>query len=93
MDARRSTRSPLLPGDGPLSRVPAVVAFLVVLGLFLAGVWVRGVVGAALLGVLALLVVGLLAATWHRLRPAERAVRLVVLLVLLGVAWSAFQAG
>ncbi|SHF41914.1 hypothetical protein [Streptoalloteichus hindustanus] len=88
MDRRRPTRAPLLPGDGPLSRVPPVVAFLVVFGLFALGVWLRGAVGAALLGLLTLLVVVLLVATWSRLRPVERVGRIVVIAVLAAVAVS-----
>nr|BFF00449.1 hypothetical protein GCM10020241_21240 [Streptoalloteichus tenebrarius] len=65
-----------------------MVAFLVVFGLFGLGVWLRGVVGAVLLGVLTLLVLALLVATWPRLRPAERLGRVLVIAVLVGVAVS-----
>lgn len=86
-------RSPLagrrgraVPGDGPLSRVPAVAVFAVVVVVFAAGVLVGGAIGAVLLGLLALGVAGLLAATWPRLGPGERAVRLLVLVVLVALA-------
>jgi hypothetical protein len=83
---RRSSRTPLLPGKGPLSGVPPAVAFLVVLGLFVAGVLLKGLAGAALLGVLVLFVLGLLVATWSALTPGLRVMRVVILLILLVVA-------
>ncbi|GAA1282067.1 hypothetical protein [Saccharothrix xinjiangensis] len=78
----------LIPGAGPLSRVPAPAVFLLVLALFGLGVWLRGAVGAALLGVLALGVAALLAATWRFLGPRDRALRLLVLGVLAFIAVS-----
>ncbi len=78
----------LIPGAGPLAKVPAPVVFLLVLGLFGAGVWIRGPVGAALLGVLALGVAGLLAATWRFLAPSARVLRVLVLAVLVLVTLS-----
>ncbi|WP_197288897.1 hypothetical protein [Nocardia sp. NRRL S-836] len=81
-----NSKRPLLPGDGPLARVRPVVAFLVVLGLFITGVFVGGTVGAVLLGVLILGAVALLAATWKVLSPAQRTLRVVVLLVLAVIA-------
>ncbi|HWO61782.1 MAG TPA: hypothetical protein VNO31_17295 [Umezawaea sp.] len=78
----------LIPGDGPLAKVPGTVAFLLVIGLFAAGVLVRGVLGAALLGILLAGVLVLLAATWKALAPAGRALRIVVILVLVAVIIS-----
>jgi hypothetical protein len=78
-----TSKRPLLPGDGPLARVRPVVAFVVVLGLFITGVLVGGPLGATLLGVLVVGAVILLAATWKLLSPAQRTLRVVVLLVLL----------
>ncbi|GGP42205.1 hypothetical protein [Saccharothrix coeruleofusca] len=78
----------LVPGRGPLSRVPAPAVFLLVLTLFGVGVWVRGPVGAALLGVLVLAVAGLLAATWRLLTPSARVLRVLVLCVLVLVTAS-----
>ncbi|ROP37813.1 MULTISPECIES: DUF6703 family protein [Saccharothrix] len=78
----------LIPGAGPLSRVPAPAAFLLVLALFLAGVWVRGTVGALLLGLLALGVATLLATTWALLTPSARVLRLLVLGVLVLITVS-----
>jgi hypothetical protein len=59
------------------------VAFVLVLGLFIAGVLVGGLLGTALLGVLIIGAGVLLAATWRVLSPAQRTLRVVVLLVLL----------
>ncbi|MEV6241226.1 hypothetical protein [Lentzea sp. NPDC051838] len=78
-----TNKRPLLPGDGPLARVRPAVAFVVVLGLFITGVWVGGTLGAVLLGVLVAGAVVLLAATWKVLSPAHRTLRVVVLLVLV----------
>jgi hypothetical protein len=86
--SRRSTRTPLLGGNGPLAKVPPVAAFVVVIAVFLAAVLVRGAVGAALLGVLAVGVGVLLAGTWHVLAPSARAGRLVMFGVLVAIAVS-----
>lgn len=83
---RRDPSRPLLPGDGPLARIPPVAAFAVVVVVFAAAVIVGGVVGAALLGVLALGVVVLLAATWPHLTATDRIGRVLVLAVLVAVA-------
>lgn len=52
----------------------------------------RGVLGAALLGVLALGVGALLAGTWHALSAPARVGRVVVLGVLVAVAVSMVMA-
>jgi hypothetical protein len=83
---RRDSRAPLVAGSGPLSRVPPAVAFLAVIVIFALAVWLRGGVGAALLGLLGAGVLALLAVTWQALRPAERVLRVVVVLILAGVA-------
>lgn len=81
-----NSKRPLLPGDGPLARVRPVMAFVVVLGLFVTGVLVGGTLGATLLGVLVVGAIVLLAATWKVLSPAQRMLRVVVLLVLAIIA-------
>lgn len=81
-------RRKLVPGDGPLAKVPPLVVFLVVAALFAVGVLVGGGTGAALIALLAVLAGVLLAVAWPRLAPVERALRLVVLLVLVAVAIS-----
>jgi chromate transport protein ChrA len=86
VQGRRNMRAQLLPGQGPLARVRPLAVFVVVIGLFTAGVLVSGVVGALLLGVLAVGVGVLLATTWRLLAPTERVVRLVALAILVAVA-------
>lgn len=88
MRQRRSTKAKLISGDGPLSRVPPAVVFLVVAAVFVVGVVVRGVPGALLLGALAAGVAVLLAATWGALAAGQRAGRVLVIGVLVAVAVS-----
>lgn len=76
----------MVPGTGPLARVPAVAAFVAVIAVFVAGVLLGGFVGAVLLGLLALAVALLLATTWTRLSPAERTGRVLALGLLVAVA-------
>lgn len=83
---RAVRRGPMLPGRGPLAAVPPVAVFLVVIAVFVVAVVLGGAVGALLLALLALGVALLLATTWHRLSPAERAGRMLVLAVLVAVA-------
>jgi len=79
-------RGAIVPGDGPLARVPPLVVFIAVVAVFAAAVIVGGVIGAFLLALLALGVAGLLAATWPRLSPGARVVRVLVLVVLVAIA-------
>jgi hypothetical protein len=83
-----NSRAPLLAGTGPLVRVPPVAAFGVVIVVFGLAVWVRGAVGALLLGELGVGLLVLLAATWQVLRPADRVLRVIVVLILGAVAIS-----
>jgi hypothetical protein len=76
----------MIAGEGPLARVPAPAVFAVVVVVVAAGVIIGGVVGAVLLAVLALGVAGLLAATWPALTTSERAVRVLVLVILVAIA-------
>ena len=85
---RVSTRAPMVAGNGPLARVPPLAAFLAVLVVFGVAVWLRGVAGAVLLGALGVGVLAMLAVTWQTLKPADRVLRVVVILVLAGVAVS-----
>lgn len=85
---RVDSRAPLLAGTGPLARVPPAAAFAVVVVVFGLAVWVRGAVGALLLGVLGVGLLVLLAATWQVLRPADRVLRMIVILILGAVAIS-----
>ena len=83
--SRAAQRAPIVPGSGPLARVPPVAAFVVVVAVFATGVIVGGVLGTVLLGLLAAGVVALLVATWPRLTVPERVVRLLVLAVLVAL--------
>lgn len=82
---RADLRRPLLPGAGPLSGTPPLLAFLVVVGVFALAVVLGGPVGTLLLALLAVGVATLLAATWGRLSPSERLARGFVLAVLVAV--------
>ncbi|HEV2782578.1 MAG TPA: DUF6703 family protein [Actinophytocola sp.] len=88
MRGRRSGRTPLLAGDGPLARVPPVAAFFAVVAVFAVAVLVRGVLGAALLGLLAVAVGVLLASTWPALSGPARAGRVIILAALVAIAVS-----
>jgi energy-coupling factor transporter transmembrane protein EcfT len=86
--ARRSMKAKLLAGEGPLSRVPPLAVFLVVAAVFVAGVVVRGVPGALLLGLLAAGVAVLLGVTWDALTSSQRLGRLLILVLLIIIAVS-----
>lgn len=86
--SRSDSRAPLLSGHGPLAKVPPLAAFMVVIIVFGVAVWLRGPVGAALLGLLGLGVLALLGATWQVLRPADRLLRVIVVAILAAVAIS-----
>ncbi len=85
-DERMAVERRLLPGGGPLSRIHPAPAFAAVLALFVLGIWLGGVAGAAVLLLLAAGAGVLLATTWPRLTVPERAVRAVVVLVVIGIA-------
>ena len=68
-----------------LTRVNPTTAFIVALAVMMAGLFLPGIVGAALLFVLALALAGLTFTTWPVQRPATRAVRLILLTVLVAV--------
>jgi uncharacterized membrane protein len=87
---RRATRERLIPGAGPLSKVPPVAAFALVLGLFLVAVLVRGVLGGVLLCVLGAGIATLLATTWRILPNAARVGRLIIFGALVAIAISMF---
>ena len=92
MQAKRSMKTKIIEGDGPLSRVPPVAAFLVVVVVFAAGILIGGGVGALLLGLLAAGVAAMLAATWGALAPNQRFGRLLILALLVAVALSVLLA-
>ncbi|WP_447006242.1 hypothetical protein ACRAKI_07070 [Saccharothrix isguenensis] len=84
----RYPKRTLIPGSGPLARVPAPAVFLLVLTLFGLGVWLQGAIGALLLGVLALGVAAMLAVTWPLLTPSARVLRVLVLALLVLITVS-----
>lgn len=88
MRGKRASRQQLIAGDGPLAKVPPVAAFALVIGVFLLAVLVRGIVGGVLLGLLALAVGALLAATWRALTPPARTGRLLIFGALVAIAIS-----
>lgn len=88
MRTRRDSRAQLVAGNGPLAKVTPVAAFVVILAVFGLAIWLRGGTGAVLLGALDLAVIGLLVGTWTALRPADRVLRLVVIVILAAVAIS-----
>ena len=65
-----------------LARVPPARAFLATLVVMLAGLFLPGIVGAALLCVLAAVLITLTVSTWPVQPARTRAVRLILLVVL-----------
>ena len=66
-----------------LARVSPTTAFLVALALMLAGLFLPGIVGAALLFVLGAGLATLTVTTWPVQPPATRALRVLTLVLLL----------
>ncbi|HEY0696240.1 MAG TPA: hypothetical protein VGD43_00340 [Micromonospora sp.] len=77
------TQSPLL---ARLARLNPTAVFLATLVVVLIGFFAPGIVGGVLLLVLAGALVALLATTWAVTAPAARALRLLVLTLLITVA-------
>ncbi len=69
-----------------LARVRPLPVFLTTLVVFLAGLFLPGIVGAALLFVLAAALVALTWTTWPVQSPATRAARVTLLVALVVVA-------
>ena len=69
-----------------LARVNPTSAFLVALVVVLAGLFLPGIIGALVLLVLAAGLATLLARTWPVQSPPTRAIRLVMLSLLVAVA-------
>ena len=68
-----------------LSRVSPTAAFLVALVVLLAGFFLPGIIGAALLFVLAAAMAALTFTTWPVQRTSTRVVRVALLVLLLAV--------
>lgn len=71
-----------------LGRLPRVVPFLLVFGFLIGGLLAKGVLGAALLGVVTVLIGLLLYLAWPALHPQARVLRVLVLLVVAARAVS-----
>lgn len=69
-----------------LHRLPRAVPFLLVAALLLAGLGLKGVVGAVLLLVLAALLGLLLLLSWPVLQPSARVIRLATVALVVGAA-------
>ncbi len=68
-----------------LARVNPTTAFIVALAVMLAGLFLPGIIGAALLFVLALGLAALTFTTWPVQSPSTRAIRLILLTLLLAM--------
>nr|WP_189082710.1 hypothetical protein [Mangrovihabitans endophyticus] len=85
MSLRTPERITVTPSDNllrRLARINPTTAFVVAVVVLLLGLFLPGVVGAALLCVLGLALAALTFTTWPVQRPAVRVVRLVLLTVL-----------
>jgi hypothetical protein len=69
-----------------LSTLPRAVPFVVMLALIVAGLWVQGIVGFALILVGVLFLGWLLYLGWPALRPPERLMRMSVVVLGSGLA-------
>jgi hypothetical protein len=87
-DFRRSFERRVGPCLALAARLPRAVPFLVVAGLLLLGLLLQGVVGAALLLVLSVLLGSLLLLSWPALEPGARAIRSAVVLIVVVRALS-----
>lgn len=68
-----------------LTRLPRALPFVVLLALLVAGIFVGGVVGAVLIGLVALFVAWLMYLGWPRLTGVERLGRLAVLAIAVAL--------
>ena len=69
-----------------LERISPTTAFLVALVLLLAGLFLPGIIGAALLFVLCAGLAALTFTTWPVQKPGVRAIRVILLLLLFAAA-------
>jgi hypothetical protein len=69
-----------------LARVSPTTAFLVALVLLLAGLFLPGIIGAALLFVLGAGMAALTFTTWPVQKPGVRAIRVILLVLLFAAA-------
>jgi hypothetical protein len=69
-----------------LARVSPTTAFLVALAVLLAGLFLPGIIGAALLFLLGAGLAALTFTTWPVQKPGTRAVRVIMLVLLFAAA-------
>ena len=69
-----------------LARISPTTAFLVALALLLAGLFLPGIIGAAVLVVLGAGLAALTFTTWPVQKPGTRAIRVILLLLLFATA-------
>ena len=69
-----------------LARVSPTTAFLIALALLLAGLFLPGIIGAALLVLLGAGLAALTFTTWPVQKPGTRTVRVIMLLLLFAAA-------
>lgn len=69
-----------------LTRVSPTMAFLIALALLLAGLFLPGIIGAALLVLLGAGLAALTFTTWPVQSPGTRAIRVILLLLLFAAA-------
>ena len=81
-------RKPVTPSDNVLrrlARVSPTAAFVVALALLLAGFFLPGIVGAAVLFVVCAALAAMTFTTWPVQKPSTRVIRVVLLVALLAV--------
>jgi hypothetical protein len=69
-----------------LARISPTTAFLVALAVLLAGLFLPGIIGAALLLVLGAALAALTFTTWPVQKPGVRAIRVILLMLLFAAA-------
>ncbi|MGB5951382.1 MAG: DUF6703 family protein [Ornithinimicrobium sp.] len=74
------------PAVAQLSRMPALLPFVIMVVVLLSGVFIGGLIGAILLVLPLLFLTWLLYLTWPHLPTPERLLRLALLLLVLGIA-------
>jgi len=69
-----------------LARVSPTTAFLITLAMLLAGLFLPGIIGGAVLFVLGVGLAGLTFTTWPVQKPGTRAIRVILLVLLFAAA-------
>jgi hypothetical protein len=71
-------------------RLSNVLGAAVVGALFVAGLFIHGALGGVLLLLTATVLAILTSAVWHRMRARDRAMRILIILVIIGVGLVKF---